>query len=388
MKKYFWLLIVFCLSTSVDADIPETLLLTQSQQKYLAQLIHSNPAAKALWAKVEQEAKGYLPDQPRPLQAIHYEGLLDTNPDRIDTEKSLRDMDKLAAWLFAYYATQDEAYAQKAKAYMLAWADTYQSTGNPINENKFEPLIHSYQTMKKYFSKAERERVEQWLTKIAEAEIAYPHMPQNNWKTKQIKLVGTIGLIVDREDFERYAVDGLKKYIDGALYQDGTTRDLRQRDAMSYHVSGLKPLLVTAIAMEQFGKGQGGSNIFDYENQAGGSIRKSVDYVVPYAMGEKVHKEWANTKVALDRQRAAAGLAHYQPGTPYEPEQSRELFELASYFDSGYQAVLRHLAKGSNQAFDSWFSVFSGGGAGVAWWWSAESGFSCGSFASKTLKMR
>ncbi len=357
MKKYLWLLIGFCLYTSVDADIPETLLLTQSQQKYLAQLIHSNPATKALWLNVEQEAKGYLPDQPRPLPVIHYEGLLDTNPDRIDTEKNLRDMDKLAAWLFAYYTTQDDVYAQKAKAYILAWVETYQPTGNPINENKFEPLIHSYQTMKKHFSRAERERVEQWLTKIAEAEIAYPHMPQNNWKTKQIKLVGTIGLIVGREDFERYAVENLKKYIDRALYADGTTFDLRQRDAMSYHVSGLKPLLVTAIAMEQFRKGQGGSNIFDYQNQAGGSIRKSVDYVVPYALGEKVHKEWVNTKVALDRQRAAAGLAHYQPGTPYEPERSRELFELALYFDAKYQEVLRHLAKGNSREFDSWFSV-------------------------------
>lgn len=342
------------------AQIPETLLLTPTQQKHLRHLLQTNPAAKALWQQVDQEAKGYLQDQPRPLQVIHYEGLLDTNPSRIDTEKSLRDMDKLAAWLFAYYATQEEAYAQKAKTYILAWAETYRPTGNPINENKFEPLIHCYQTMKEYFSKAEQQRAENWLTRIAEAETAYPKMPQNNWKTKQIKLVGTIGLIVGREDFERYAVAGLKKYIDGALYADGTTFDLRQRDAMSYHTAGLKPLMVTAITMNQFGKGQGSSNIFDYQNPAGGSIRKSVDYVVPYALGEKVHKEWVNTKVALDRQRAAAGLAHYQPGVAYEPERSRELFELASYFDFKYQDVLRHLAEGDSQEFDTWFSVLVG----------------------------
>lgn len=360
MKKcllYKFCFLSFFLPLLAHAQIPETLLLTPSQQKHLRQLIETDPNAKALWLKVKQEAKDYLPDQPRPLQVIHYEGLLDTNTERIDTEKSLRDMDKLAAWLFAYYATQDEAYARKAKAYVLAWADTYQPTGNPINENKFEPLIHSYQTMKQYFPEAEREKVETWLSKIAAAEMAYPQIPQNNWKTKQIKLVGTIGLIAGLVDFERYAVEELKKYLDGALYEDGATFDLRQRDAMGYHVSGLKPLLVTAITMDQFRNDWGGVQMFDYQNPVGGSIRKSVDYVVPYALGEKVHEEWVNTKVELDKQRAAAGIAHYQPGTLYEPEESRELFELASYFDPKYQQVLRHLAQGSSQKFDSWFSV-------------------------------
>ncbi|WP_373514362.1 alginate lyase family protein [Persicitalea sp.] len=357
MKLSSLFLFLFFLPRLTQAEIPETLLLTPPQQKYLRQLIQTNPDAKALWLKAEREAKGYLNDQPRPLKVIHYEGLLDTNPNRIDTEKSLRDMDKLAAWLFAYYATQDEAYAKNAKEYIVAWANTYQPTGNPINENKFEPLIHSYQTLRKYFSPDERERVQTWLSKIAAAEIAYPHMPQNNWKTKQIKLVGTIGLIVGREDFERYAVEDLKKYIDHALYDDGETFDLRQRDAMGYHVSGLKPLLVIAITMDQFRNDKGGIKIFDYQNPAGGSIRKSVDYVVPYALGEKVHEEWVNTKVELDRQRAAAGLAHYQPGVPYEAERSRELFELASYFDPEYQKVLRHLAGGGNQEFDSWFAM-------------------------------
>ena len=355
--KYLGLFILLCFPLFAQADIPETLLLTAPQQKYLRHLIQTNSDAKAQWLKVQQEAKNYLRDQPRPLRVIRYEGLLDINPDRIDTQKSLRDMDKLAAWLFAYYASQDETYVRKAKAYILAWAGTYHPTGNPINENKFEPLIHSYQTMKGYFSAAERAQVEQWLTKIAEAGMAFPHIPQNNWKAKQIKLVGTIGLIIGEDTFERYAVEDLKRYLDHALYEDGTTYDLRQRDALSYHVSGLKPLLVTAITMDQLRNDKGGGRMFDYLNPSGGSIRKSVDYVAPFALGEKVHKEWVNTKVELDKQRAAAGLAHYQPGTLYEPERSRELFELASYFDTKYQKVLRHLNKGKNQKFDSWLSV-------------------------------
>jgi len=172
-----------------------------------------------------------------------------------------------------------------------------------------------------------------------------------------MKLVGTLGLILNRETYVAYALEQAKKYIDKALYGDGTSRDLQQRDALSYHVSGLKPLMTFAITMDQLGKNKNGLQTFNYQNPAGGSLRKSVDFVVPYAMGEKQHPEWVNTKVELDRQRAAAGIAHYQPGTLYEPEQSREMFELASYFDPKYRKVVQHLMKGRVQEFDSWFSV-------------------------------
>ncbi|MPR33731.1 alginate lyase family protein [Salmonirosea aquatica] len=359
MRTYLWL---FCFTFLLAplftlADIPETLLLTPSQQRYLAELIRTNPSAKTQWLKVEEEAKGYLNDAPRPLRVIHYEGLLDTDTRRIDTEKSLRDMDKLAAWLFAYYGPQDKLYAQKAKTYILAWAGTYEPTGNPINENKLEPLIHCYQTMKSYFSESEQKKVGYWLAQIAEAEISFPNMPENNWKTKQIKLVGTIGLILNREPYVVYAIEQSKGYIDKALYGDGTSRDLRQRDALSYHVSGLKPLMTLAITMDQLSENKYGLQTFNYQNPAGGSLRKSVDYVVPYALGEKTHAEWVNTKVELDRQRAAAGIAHYQPGTLYEPERSREMFELASYFAPSYQEVLRNLKNDGRNEFNSWFSV-------------------------------
>ncbi len=231
------------------------------------------------------------------------------------TTQSLKDLDKVALWLSAWYGSQDKVYAEKIKTYLLAWAEAYVPTGNPINENKLEPLIHGYGVLKKSFSKTEQQRIEAWLTRIAEAELAYPRIPENNWKAKHIKLVGTIGMILDKPSYVEYARESFKKYIDKALYADGTSRDLHQRDALSYHVSGLDPLLVYAIATEQLKGNNDAFNPFTYQSPQGGSIKKSVDYVVPYAKGEKVHAEWVNTKVELDRQRAAAGIAHYQPGT-------------------------------------------------------------------------
>ena len=215
--------------------------------------------------------------------------------------------------------------------------------------------------LKKSFSRAEQQRVDAWLTGIAEAELAYPRIPENNWKAKHIKLIGTIGMILDKPSYVEYARESFKKYIDKALYADGTSRDLHQRDALSYHVSGLDPLLVYALATKQLKGKNDAFNPFTYQSPQGGSIKKSVDYVVPYAKGEKVHAEWVNTKVELDRQRAQAGLEHYQPGMAYDPKGSTDLFTLATYFDPAYREILGLLGTETHQNYPTWLSVLVSG---------------------------
>lgn len=144
-----------------EVNIRQTILLTTEEQHFLADLIKKNKEAQKYWNQIKEEACTILDDQPQPIKVIHYAGLLDTDPKRVKTEQSLRDMDKLAVLLYAFYGTQDEKYAKKAKSYILAWVNAYEATGDIINENKFEPLIHSYQVMKEYFSPAEKARVNQ-----------------------------------------------------------------------------------------------------------------------------------------------------------------------------------------------------------------------------------
>lgn len=347
------LLFVIVQTASADVRIRQTILLTNEEQSHLMLLIQKHKEAQKYWEQIQEEAQSVLNDRPHPLKVIHYEGLLDTDPKRVKTEQSLRDMDKLAVLLFAFYGTKDKIFAEKARVFILAWINAYKATGNPINENKFEPLIHSYHVMRDYFSQTEKDHVNLWMTQIAEAEMARDNIPENNWKAKHIKLVGTIGLILQKQEYIQYAIAQYKKYVDAALYADGTSRDLHQRDALSYHVSGLDPLLTFAITLEQF-EGNAQLDAFRYENPKGGSVKKSVDYVIPFAKGEKEYAEWVNTKVELDKQRARAGLEHYQPGKLFEPERALETFELASYFDRTYFDVIQTLEE-DFQEYSSWF---------------------------------
>ncbi len=71
-------------------------------------------------------------------------------------------------------------------------------------------------------------------------------------------------------------------------------------------------------------------------------------------MGEKTREEWVNTRVDLDRRRAAAGLEAYRPGRLYDPQNALTLMEEASFFDESLLPVVRHLSPSGAQRFPSW----------------------------------
>ncbi len=302
----------------------------------LKTLIKKNKAARQLYDSVARQAKSHLDDRPRPLETIFYEGLLETNPNRIDTRKSLEDVDKVVDFIYASYGSKKKTYAQKAKEYVTAWAATYQPTGNTINENKFVPLFWAYYLFQDQFSEKEKGEVEGWMLQIARVQMARPHTPNNNWQAKRQKIIGTTGCITGNDTMKAFAMDGLKEYINTAYFADGTSNDLKQRDAMHYHVSGLKPTLGIFINLSKFDPA---FDLFDYTASEGASIKKSVEYTLPYATGELIRKEWVNTKVQLDKERAAAGLAEYQPGKLFDPKEAIPTFEWACYYNPDWYTL-------------------------------------------------
>ena len=175
------------------------------------------------------------------------------------------------------------------------------------------------------------------MTRIAEQEMNREHTPNNNWQAKRCKIIGVVGCITQNDSLKAFAAEGFKEYINTAYFADGTSNDLVERDALSYHLGGLKPLLSAFINLTKF---DSAFTLYDYTSPKGASVRKSVEYVVPYARGELAHKEWVNTTVALDKERAAAGLAEYQPGVLFDPEKAMEMFEWAVYFHPDWYDIV------------------------------------------------
>jgi hypothetical protein len=213
---------------------------------------------------------------------------------------------------------------------------------------------------KAVFSAAECQVTEEWLRRIAEKEQAAgvgdskPGAPKNNWHSKRLRLIGMVGLLLHDKALLRYALEGARQYVTDSLFADGTSVDLKQRDALSYHVNGIEPLVMLASLT-----GSEGGALYRYESPSGSSLHRSLEFVVPYATGVLQRQEWKNTTVLLDKRRAAAGLPEYQPGKPYNPRNAVDALSEATYFDPSLVRVVSVLEKTTAIQYPNWLSLVS-----------------------------
>ncbi|QLE02664.1 alginate lyase family protein [Galbibacter sp. BG1] len=300
----------------------------QEQERY-RNLIKENKEVRAIHDSLALLANKYLDLEPKPLEVINYEGLLENDPERMKSIESLLDANKVVDLIYATYGSNNTVYVNKIKEFVLAWANTYKASGNPINENKLTPLFWSYAIYKDNFSADEKTIVDNWMLSIAKKEKDRKSTPNNNWQSKRLKIIGIIGCALDNEELKQFSLEGIKKYISSAYYPDGSSNDLKTRDAMHYHSSGIEPLLDMFINLQKF---DSRFDQYSYTDEKGVSIEKAIIFMEPYLSGEKTHREWVNTTVALDKEKAEAGLKEYEPGKLYNPKDALPMLNWAVYY--------------------------------------------------------
>ncbi len=326
-----------------EFSIPDVSPLDEGQLARLRKLVKSDTEAAALAKSVQLHAVPLIGIAPRPIAVIQYEGLVNTDPRRIETVAHLNQMSEIAVLVRYWQATGDEDAAKTLRRLVAAWSETYEPTGNDVNENKFYPLLVAYHALRESFGESQRQRVDAWVQRIGqlhEKHVATSDHLTNRY-SKSVRLLAMAGQILDRDDWIDSAKEGVKRFVRKSLYADGSSRDLNHRDSLTYHGSSLKPPMELAMLA-----GAEGVALYSWTSPAGGSLKKSVDFLVPYAMGEKTHAEWVHTKVDLDRRRAAAGIEKYRTGRLYEPTDALGVMEYASYFDPDLIRVVRHLVNG------------------------------------------
>ncbi len=335
-----------------ELDIRPVIPLDAAARARLAAITARDPEARALLEE-KQAALAPLADaRPRPLAVIVYEGRLSTDPERIATVRHLHDLDHVGAWFEVWQATGEPALAARLRDYIAAWSASYRPTGNDVNEYKLMPLLVAYVALRSGFEPAERERIDSWLRALAEPHrvAARDHgAAHGNRYAKRLGIVATAGLALDESGWLDEAVAALRVLVQRALFPDGTSQDFRSRDTLTYHTTTLRPLLDIARLVR--GRGE---DLYAWEAPGGGSIKRSTDFILPYARGEKVHAEWVNTTVELDRRRAAAGIPHYQPGRPYDPRKALPLLEEAELFDAALAPLVAELAGKPGARFPTW----------------------------------
>jgi hypothetical protein len=334
-----------------EFSIPSVVPLDANGLARLRRLVVSDPEAAAVAREVKARAAGLLDAEPHPLEVIHYEGLVHTDPRRIATVAKLREMGDVARLVRYWQVTGDDRAAATLRRFVLAWTGTYRLTGNDVNENKFTPLLVAYHALRNTFEPDDRRRVDAWVAELGalHAKAVRTSRHFTNRYAKHVRLTALCGMILDRREWIDAAVGGIKRFVRQSLHPDGTSHDLKRRDTLTYHASGLKPQLQLAKLLARRGR-----DLYAWQSPRGGSLKKSVEYVIPYAMGTKTRREWTNSKVRLDHRRAEAGLEKYRPGRLYDPNDALELMEEASYFDANLVRVVRHLTGSKARRFPTW----------------------------------
>jgi hypothetical protein len=331
----------------------ESALSTPAEKAVLIAMTQKNEVARAEFAALKKRADEALGAEPHPIVKIQTEGKLANDPVKLATQASLKDMGELSALGYVHEITGEARYAAKAQTFILAWAGTNVPTGDPIDETNLEPLIVAYDQTRGTFSPEARETADDYLRRIIQAELSARKVT-NNWQSHRLKVIGLAAYVLHDEVLIAQAIQGFKDHVEENLFADGSSFDFHERDALHYHVYDLEPLLALAIAAHN-----NGLDLYDYTSRDGGSLRKSVHFLIPYCTGEQEHHEFVNSTVEFDRKRAANGEKGYAIGHLFTPQEGFNALGLASSLDSTVDPVVATLAVKNKNLTGAWTLVLA-----------------------------
>jgi len=337
MKAF--LLILFVVLSSIANG--QSISMSDKGVVKLKKIIARDQQTRMVFKEWVDLAKTALNELPNPVDTIASEGYLISHPKKQRTLKSFADIRKIYALAISYRITGDKLYLEKGVEFLTAWAEVNQPTGNPINDTKLELVIEAYDLIKNKMDKGRREKVEQWLRRVADQEIKNFNGKYNNWNSHRLKIITQIAFLLNDQDYIKYAKDDMATQILNNLYPDGSSLDFKHRDALHYHTYTLEPLLKAALII----KNATGLDYFTYISSSGSSIKKSVDFLAVYARGEKKHAEFVNSKVKIDRDRAAQKEPGFEIGGDFKVVKAIDVFAYATCFDRAYQPVHQLLTK-------------------------------------------
>lgn len=329
--------------------------LNRAEINKLRQLVQSDASANKLFSDLKNRAELALADTPRPVDTIISEGHLVTDPKKINTMKSLADMEKIHCLMYEYAVTGKKAYRDKTIAFLLAWANTNHGVGNPINDTKLDAVFEAYDLLKHEINAPDRRTIEAWFRQVADMEIKVflskksNKSAYNNWNSHRIKVVGLIAYALNNPAYKAFTDSSIRTQILKNLYPDGSGMDFEDRDALHYHIYTLEPLLKIAIVMQR----ATGTDFYSYQSPSGSSIRQSVQFLVPFATGEKIHHEFVNSKVSFDKKRADNKEPGYTIGADFKPRTATEALALAAYFDHGLVKTVQGLMQ-TSERYPDW----------------------------------
>ncbi|MDR6229408.1 hypothetical protein QE444_001765 [Pseudomonas sp. SORGH_AS199] len=282
---------------------------------------------------------------PQALPVIHTAGTLPHTGIHDQSAAAVRDFGYMLDLALAWRDSRDAAALARLASYLDAWLPGYRPSFQPIDETNLSNLIVAYQLTAADLPAATARRSRAFIKTLAEGYLQQMAAHRgdthgvwsNNWQSHRIKLATLAAGALDDPALFAQARAAFVAQLSVNLKPDGEVLDFGERDALHYVVYDLEPLVLAAAVAQ--GRGEDWLHLPGAEGQ---TLARALDWLLPYAQGQRIHEEFRNTTVRFDVQRAQAGLPGYA-GT-WQPRGARNLYWSASLLDPRYASIARQLA--------------------------------------------
>lgn len=281
----------------------------------------------------------------RAMVRVHTEGTLphrDIRDQSIEAEKDWRLMRELAQLWQAERRPED---AQALSRLLSDWASTYHPDFNPIDETNLDAYIDAYAIAHDALDSAAQSKARQFIRTLGEGylwQLENGFRPGdgrwvNNWNSHRIKLAVLAAAALDDKAMWNRARKAFITQLGHNIRSNGMTVDFEQRDALHYVVYDLEPLVRAA----QVARWYDNEEWLMLKGSTGGSVAAALNWLEPYARGEKTHKEFVHSRVRFDEERNAAGVKGFSG--LWNPTLSAPLYSMAATLDMHYSELAKQL---------------------------------------------
>jgi hypothetical protein len=275
-----------------------------------------------------------------PLAHVHVEGTLPHHGTFDESAAALGQFYVARDLALAYRLTGDRKYLLKADEYLYSWVSTYQLSLNPIDESGWDFMILTYDLCREDLPPEHKAAIVGFLRRMVDgylASIASQRAPDiQNWQSHRIELITLGAFALNDPRLIASARIAFQNQVAANIKPDGSVVDFAVRDALHYVTYDLNPLLMAAVAAHRHGE-----DWFHWKSSTGSSLSAAVEWIMPYANGQKTHEEFVHSPVPFDQQRAQAKVAGF--GGTWDPKEALTTVGLALPLDPSYKDAVAQM---------------------------------------------
>jgi hypothetical protein len=285
-----------------------------------------------------KKAKAFLSAAPKPMPRLHVRHLNESTEFHDASNLAQKDWEGMELLGLAYRITGDRKYLDADVRYFSAWADVFKpryADLDPIDQGQTEQLIMAYDLVRDSLPAPVVTEMNTLCRSLAEGYTKWALLSglNNNLESHAVELAVLASYETNDPKLEKHAENVFLSQVSHNVQKDGSVVDWHLRDALLYVDYDLKPLATGAFAAHLHG-----AEWFHVGGKK--TLAHAVDWLIPFATGDRQHEEFVHTTLGIDVRRADQGEKGFS-GTWKPSKNAQDILGMAALMDPDYEAAFQ-----------------------------------------------